>query len=561
MSSPHLQRQYSKLYHHYQSGTSTSQTTLSDIADVLFCSKRNARNVLGKLSELTWIKWSPVTGRGKKSQLQFLRSTDENSEQIARDYIAKGRLEMALSALSNDSEKLSGLLRDHMGGKAINGKQVLRIPYYRSFPVLSPTSVLKRTERHLVRYILEGLTRIDEEKGEVIAAISHHWQQLDQLTWRFYLRTNVYFHNGKRVSIDDIEWSLEKIRQYSAFAHIEKIEVIASDVIDIHLIYPDHSLPMLMAQNKATITPENEPLSKSLPIGTGSFKVLKNTHEQLILEAFSDYYGERPILDRIEFWTVPNMPSTYLYPSDEKQQITGLNFTPKSHTLDNGSLYLLLNHTQVLGEKPQWRDYLSQLLNSLNVFQAMEHNNHSYRYAAAYGLLPTWAHVPYLTHQHKPHDLKEVSLAYDPQHPMHPTLIAAIKKLLQDVCITVKEIQYSPDKNTTHVVTADLILESFSVTNPVNISMVTWFYQYDHIKRVMSENSFMQFANLIKRWRQQESENIADQIGQRLVSKQHIIPLVHPWNGIKDSEGLCAAQANKIGWFDFNKVWIKRVLD
>jgi len=559
MSSPHLQRQYFKLYRHYQGGN--AQTTLNEIADVLFCTKRNARNVLGKLSELGWIKWAPVTGRGKQSQLLFLNSTAENSEEMARDYIAQGKLEMALSVLSHDTDKLSKLLRDHMGGQAIDGKQVLRIPYYRSFPVLSPSWPLKRTERHLVRYILEGLTRINEEKGEVIAAIAHHWQQLEPLIWRFYLRGNVRFHNGNRVSIDDIEWSLEQARQHQAFAHIEKIEVIANDVIDIHLKYPDHALPILMAQSMAVITPANEPLSLSYPVGTGSFKVQKNTSEQLILEAFSDYYGERPILDKIEFWTVPNMPSTYLYPSDEKAQTTQLAFTPKQHTLDNGSLYLLLNHTQALGENPQWRDYLYQLLNSLNVFQTMRHDNHSYRFAPAYGLLPTWAHVSSLPHLHKPHNLTEMTLAYDPQHPMHSVLVTAIKQLLLDAGIVVKEIEYSSDANTSNVLQADLILESFSITNPVDISMITWFYQYDHIKRVMSAESFMQFEGLIKTWRQQKSLNIADQLGQKLISDQHIIPLLHPWNGVKDNAGLCATQANKIGWFDFNKVWIKRAMN
>ena len=105
MSSPHLQRQYFKLYRHYQGAN--AQTTLNDIADLLFCTKRNARNVLGKLSELGWIKWNPVTGRGKQSQLLFLNSTAENCEEMALGYIAQGKLERTTKALPKGTKSVS----------------------------------------------------------------------------------------------------------------------------------------------------------------------------------------------------------------------------------------------------------------------------------------------------------------------------------------------------------------------------------------------------------------------------------------------------------------------
>lgn len=39
-------------------------------------------------------------------------------------------------------------------------------------------------------------------------------------------------------------------------------------------------------------------------ISTGPFRVAERNDERLILEAFDGYFLERPILDRVEFWTV-----------------------------------------------------------------------------------------------------------------------------------------------------------------------------------------------------------------------------------------------------------------
>ncbi|PPS59120.1 hypothetical protein CRX72_08385 [Pantoea sp. BRM17] len=66
---------------------------------------------------------------------------------------------------------------------------ILRVLYYRPLQNLLPASPLRRSETHLARQIFSGLTRINEENGEIEPDIAHHWQQLSAQQWRFYLLT------------------------------------------------------------------------------------------------------------------------------------------------------------------------------------------------------------------------------------------------------------------------------------------------------------------------------------------------------------------------------------
>ena len=40
-------------------------------------------------------------------------------------------------------------------------------------------------------------------------------------------------------------------------------------------------------------------------IGTGPFKLAHYSEDNIVLEAFTHYFKERALLDRIEFWGIP----------------------------------------------------------------------------------------------------------------------------------------------------------------------------------------------------------------------------------------------------------------
>ncbi|CAK8744022.1 HTH-type transcriptional regulator SgrR [Sodalis praecaptivus] len=92
--------------------------------------------------------------------------------------------------------------------------------YYRPLSNLLPGTPLRRSDNHIVRQIFSGLTRINEENGELEADLAHHWQALAPDHWRFYLRPAVRFHHGWEMTVDDVIQSLSRLTGNPLFASI-----------------------------------------------------------------------------------------------------------------------------------------------------------------------------------------------------------------------------------------------------------------------------------------------------------------------------------------------------
>ncbi|MGB2079503.1 MAG: SgrR family transcriptional regulator, partial [Vibrio sp.] len=313
MASPRLRRQFEKLYEHFQGQDSDAQ--LEDITDILCCTRRNARMVLNKLTQEDWITWYPSAGRGKSSRLEFKRSKQAVGENLARDYLEAGRIEQALAVLGDDFSKLSAVFQDYLGFS--HGQHVIRLPYYRQLATLDPRRPTRRSEQHIIRQVFSGLTRLDDA-GEVCPDLSHHWEMLSATHWRFYLRPNVRFHRGDILLMDDVIQSLEGLKQTTLFAHIDKLVSPSEQVIDIHLSQADFHLPLLLTETQAKIMrvcdTKHENFSL-LPNGTGPYQVVRNDEKRLVLNAHDNYFGFRPLIDKVEVWVIDENHSYMISPS------------------------------------------------------------------------------------------------------------------------------------------------------------------------------------------------------------------------------------------------------
>ncbi|MCP5650697.1 transcriptional regulator, partial [Klebsiella pneumoniae] len=89
---------------------------------------------------------------------------------------------------------------------------------------LLPGSPLRRSEVHLLSQIFNGLTAINEENGEAVPALAHHWQQTGDKQWRFWLRPAIFFHHGRELQMVDIISSFERLRDtHPLFSHIRTV--------------------------------------------------------------------------------------------------------------------------------------------------------------------------------------------------------------------------------------------------------------------------------------------------------------------------------------------------
>ena len=58
--------------------------------------------------------------------------------------------------------------------------------------------------------LYDRLVEKDAETGEIVPSLATSWEQIDELTWRFYLRDDVYFHNGEQMTAEDVRYTIKR---------------------------------------------------------------------------------------------------------------------------------------------------------------------------------------------------------------------------------------------------------------------------------------------------------------------------------------------------------------
>ena len=69
-----------------------TEVTLEQIAETLYCTTRNAKLVIRKLEEKSWIIWKAGRGRGNRSKLTFLADQADLLQEAAQQLALKGNI-------------------------------------------------------------------------------------------------------------------------------------------------------------------------------------------------------------------------------------------------------------------------------------------------------------------------------------------------------------------------------------------------------------------------------------------------------------------------------------
>jgi SgrR family transcriptional regulator len=91
-------------------------------------------------------------------------------------------------------------------------------------------------------------------------------------------------------------------------------------------------------------------------------------------------------------------------------------------------------------------------------------------------------------------------------------------------------------------------------------ALLSWLFAFNEIERAMPKNEFEHISQLISEWQSEPHQSFpVNQICRYLVETNQITPLFHGWMGISEdaTNSIQNASCNGLGWFDFEKVWIK----
>lgn len=151
------------------------------------------------------------------------------------------------------------------------------------------------------------------------------WKAIDDTTWEFKLRSGVKFHDGSDFTAEDVKFSIERVPAVTGPAattiyvrSVKEVKVIDSTTVRVITNGPAPTLPndfvrMFIVSSKAAKDYSSQSTAAAgfntgkAAIGTGPYKFVSWTpKEQLVLERFDGYWGEKQPWQRVIRKEVPN---------------------------------------------------------------------------------------------------------------------------------------------------------------------------------------------------------------------------------------------------------------
>lgn len=182
--------------------------------------------------------------------------------------------------------------------------------------IIDPILASSGSSAYLTPLIFDGLVRINE-KMEVQPNLATSWETSpDGLKYTFHLRKGVKFHDGAELTAEDVKFTFAKIVEakgkspyWNSFQSVENVIVRDKYIIEVILRRPNASFPFAL---DVGILPKHISSSSTHTIGTGPFKLVSFSLEEIILRANDDYFLGRPYLNKIIIKTFENQQITWV---------------------------------------------------------------------------------------------------------------------------------------------------------------------------------------------------------------------------------------------------------
>ncbi|MBC2250014.1 SgrR family transcriptional regulator [Listeria sp. FSL L7-0123] len=349
---------------------------LNDLANIWFCTTKNAKRKLQQYQAKDMLTYLPGLGRGHVSRIIFPKQLEEEVLAVLEQSLAEDAFSDILFLLQLPIPKswFTGISTEiqQMFGLQVteNQQEILRSIVRRKLTTLDPLKTSVSMEAFLITQISDTLVKYDETKKCIVPHIAHHWNVSDDFTeWTFYLRKSVLFHHGRMLDSEDVKYSLLRSMQTKSVSawqlqDIKTIKCLNKFTLSIHLKKPEPFFIRYLCTANMAILPRDVIFDEYKWISTGPFRIVERNDERLVLEAFDGYFLERPILDRVEFWTAQTGETLKTIP----MQFTSVDYAENTAYVERRKLGVGVNficfnmHRHGVPQHPAFREAIYQLI-------------------------------------------------------------------------------------------------------------------------------------------------------------------------------------------------------
>lgn len=212
---------------------------------------------------------------------------------------------------------LWGLVGSPLPALAQGAKDTLSVDLPGEPASLDPHVQWDTDSYHVYRNIFDNLVTRNPD-GKIVPQIAKAWRYENDITLVLDIRTDVKFHDGTPLTVDDVAWSVQRIidpafksPQLSQFNSIVKAEAVGTDKVRLTTSSP---YPALLAQLvKLSIVPRayvqkvgNEKFNVE-PMGSGPYRFVSwQKGVRVTLAANESYWRGRPPFKTVTFQMVPD---------------------------------------------------------------------------------------------------------------------------------------------------------------------------------------------------------------------------------------------------------------
>lgn len=179
--------------------------------------------------------------------------------------------------------------------------------------------------RQVYQNLMDPRITLDENGKAVIEAVPKlalNYEQVDDLRYRFFLRNDVVFHNGEKLTADAVKATYDAFTDEATLAQLQissslknfvtACEIVDDMTVDFIADHPDGEIPLAQLRGLVIVPPEHL-RSNGLasfgenPIGTGAYQFKSWTRGQDIqFTRFADYWEtDGPNMPAVRFISRP----------------------------------------------------------------------------------------------------------------------------------------------------------------------------------------------------------------------------------------------------------------